>query len=49
MSTATKYAIFHMVLGLATIGSTLLALIAAGGVAMVLVLAEIVAMIGGAA
>ena len=49
MSTATTYVIFHMALGLATIGSILLGVIAAGGVAMVLVLAEIVAMIGGAA
>jgi len=49
MSATTKYVIFHMALGLATVVSILAAVIAAGGVAIVLALAEIVAMIGGAA
>lgn len=49
MSAAIKDVIFHMALGLAMAGSAALTVIAAGGLAIVLVLAELVAMIGGAA
>lgn len=49
MSAAIKNVIFHMALGLAMAGSMLLAVIAAGGAAIVLVLADLVTMIGSAA